>query len=120
MKQKINSKEANVFISDMLRAYSQSIEQESPSPSPFFMSKLQARLRERQTVTQFWETGVIKAQRWLVAFSLIAIFCLVGNVILKQTSVSVQEDLAPESLALGDHEWDHLSDYPQLRETSKP
>ena len=96
---------------EIIRTYSDSINQQPHSPSPYFLTRLQAKIRERQTMTQFWEAGVIKAQNWLVAFSLIALLFFVSNIVLNQKQSAIQ-DSTIEALALGDNEWEHFSDAP--------
>ena len=94
-------------MEEMIRIYSDSIHQEIPPPSPYFMTRLHAKIRERQNIAQFWETGIIKAQNWLFAFSLIALLFFVSNIVLDQP---VAQDSIIEAIAFGDHEWEQFND----------
>lgn len=108
MKKRFTNHDLNEFTAHLIRTYSDSINQEAESPSPYFINRLQAKIRESQNVAQFWENGVIKAQSWLVAFSLIALIFFVSNVVFNHVQQTNSQDIAPESLLLGDHEWDPI------------
>lgn len=108
MKKRPTNHDLDKFTTHLIRAYSDSINLEAESPSPYFITRLQARIREKQNVAQIWENGIIKAQSWLVAFSLIALLFFVSNIVLDHIQQTSSQDLAPESLILGDHEWDPI------------
>ncbi len=110
MKDQFTKNNLNQFMVDLIRTYSDSIHEETSSPSPYFMTRLQAKIRERQAATQFWETGIIKAQNWLVAFSLIALLFFVSNIVLAEKQSALTQDSITETLALGDQEWEHFSE----------
>lgn len=59
----------------------------------------------------FWATGIIKAQKWLVAFSLIAIIFFVTNLVFTASSTISYTDIS-EAPGLTDHDWDHVNDEP--------
>ena len=116
--QTVINKDLNKLISALIKAYSSSIQSDPEPDLPFFMTGLQARIRERQNIAQFWETGIIKAQKWLVALSLIALIFFVSNIVFNP-SMTASQDFSLETLAL-DHEWDHLTeDTLQLSEPTK-
>lgn len=108
MKKHPANHDLNEFASHLIRIYSDSINHDPGCPSPYFMTRLQARIREKQNMAQIWENGVIKAQSWLVAFSLIALLFFVTNFVLDHAQQTNPQDLVPESLLLGDHEWDPI------------
>lgn len=120
MRNKYSQKEVNDFISDLFQTYSESINTAPDISSPYFMARVNARIKDLQNCATQWESGVIRAQNWLVAFSLIAFIFFVSNIVLTQIqapSKSNQEIYYSESLSLSEHGWDYLNDEPiQIRE----
>ncbi len=80
--------EADNFVTHLLRDYSEGIQQDTDDCSPFFMTRLRARIAEQQQMSQFWEFGVISARKWLVAFSFIALLFFFGNLLFLGTQSS--------------------------------
>lgn len=77
--------ELDVFANELLRNHAEQLRQEVEPSTPFFMSRLQARILREQQVSQFWEFGVISARKWLVALSCIALLFFFGNLIVAGT-----------------------------------
>lgn len=119
MRNQPSRQDLNQFITGLLRCYSHYIQQEEQPPSPHFMTRLQARINAHPAPPFFWATGIIKAQKWLVAFSLIAIIFFVTNLVFT-TNLTMPYSDSSEAPGLTDHDWDHVNDEPiQISDASK-
>jgi hypothetical protein len=108
MKKRVSNQDLDRFATQMIHIFSAANQEQSP-PSPYFMTRVQARIREMQDTSQFWADGVIGTQRWLVAFSLIALIFLVSNFLVTSFQSATIEASRNESLVLSDQEgaeWD--------------
>lgn len=77
--------EVDNFAIELIRSRAEQLQEKTEPSTPFFMTRLQARILREQQVTQFWEFGVISAQKWLVALSCIALLFFFGNLIIAGT-----------------------------------
>lgn len=116
MKNKYSQKEVNDFICDLFQTYSESINTSPDTSSPYFMARVNARIKDLQSCATQWESGVIRAQNWLVAFSLIAFIFFVSNIVLTQIQAPSSQEVYSESLSLSELGWDYLDEPIQIRE----
>jgi hypothetical protein len=63
----------------LVQAYSRIEPGSEPGPSPFFMTRLRARIESERTVS-VWETAVTAARGWLLAFGGVAALLLAVSV----------------------------------------
>lgn len=79
MKNNLTNQELDQFATQIIRNYGAMNHQAEELSSPYFLTRLRARINEEQQLAQLWEIGVIKARRWLVAFSAVALLFFFGN-----------------------------------------
>lgn len=103
------------FAADLLRHHSKYIKQETPEFPPYFMTRLQARIARERQVAQFWEFGVISAQKWLIALGCVALVFFFGNLVAIGTqtyplSSPTVESSANDSESLEDSDYVHAGE----------
>lgn len=81
---------------------------DSAAEENFFLTRLRARIRERQAQTEggVWENAVLAARGWLLAFGVIASLLLAPGLarLMTQPSAPQPEDTGLEVLALTPHD----------------
>ena len=85
------------FAIQLLHNYAEGVRQEMEAPSPFFTTRLRTRISQEQQASQFWEFGVISAQKWLVALSCIALLFFFGNLVAVGTQTHLLSHTSLES-----------------------
>lgn len=101
-----NGKRADELLVTLIKAHAQVADEEADdlaagqgeTAGQFFMTRLRARIRERREQLEggFWESTVLAARGWLLAFGLVASLFLAPSVVALITPASQQ---APPSLA---------------------
>ncbi len=81
MKRTSLKEQIDQFAVQLLRHHSEYVQQETPESAPYFMTRLRARIAQEQQVAQFWEFGVISAQKWLIALGCVALVFFFGNLV---------------------------------------
>ncbi len=98
MKRQTLQTEIDKFSMRLLRHHSDCVRQEMiDDPSPFFMSRLRARISQEKQLSQFWELGVVSARRWLVALSCVALLFFFGNLVAVGTQTRLLSHTPIES-----------------------
>jgi hypothetical protein len=108
---KIKNEDLDQLTAQLIHLYTEQNNLHNIPPSPQFMAQLRARIRRSQSRETLWETSVIKAQRWLVGLSFIALAFFISNLALaptRQPSSAVR--LTPETIAATDFDPNQLNE----------
>jgi hypothetical protein len=81
MKRQSQKNQIDEFAIELLRHHSQYIARDTPESTPYFMTRLRARIAQEHQTSQFWEFGVISAQKWLIALGCVALVFFFGNLV---------------------------------------
>jgi len=68
------------LAASLIRIYAAPSAQESPFPSPYFFTRLRARL-SAEAGLNFWESAILAARGWLLAFGAVAAILLAASLI---------------------------------------
>jgi hypothetical protein len=108
---KMKNEDIDRLTAQMIHIYGKQNNLHDTTPSTQFMARLRARIRRSQNGETLWETSVIKAQRWLVGLSFIALAFFISNLALAPTSEpSSAVRLTPETIAATDFDVNQLNE----------
>lgn len=116
MEKQYHKTQADSLTMHLLRTYSKQIRSDALPDTPFLLTGIRMRIAQEQELAHYWAQGVVRAQKWLIGLSFIAILFFAGNLVTFLSKGDAASPPFQQSLANEADERDYIEESLNIKE----